>query len=93
MHRSDIEFGVLAALIEQFEHQCLPRTIWLRERVNRGKTLHDNELDYLATIMREFNYMFLLVDQHPAYQHLLVQVVQLHKEVVSKALANEENSN
>lgn len=91
MHRKDHDEGVLTALIERFENQRLPRARRLREKVNNGNTLSEDDLEYLSKLMKDTHKTIPLIDRNPKYQKLAVQALELHKEIVEKALENEKN--
>ncbi len=86
------EAGVIQALLEQLEHQTLPRALDIKRRVDTGDTLVDSETafleDTLETLRREGPY----VQQHPQWEPLYSRLIDLYDQITRKALENEQRT-
>ena len=90
MNDSEKETGVLAVLMERFEQQRLPRTLDLKDKVDKGEPLNEWDTGYLAEVLEDADQVKLLVDKHPEYQGLYARVVHLYNQITEKALENEK---
>ena len=82
--------GVLAALMQRFETQRLPRLLDIQAKVDAGEKLPDYDLAFLDEVMADAVSNGPLFSDRPEYQALAVKVVGLYKEISEKALANEQ---
>jgi hypothetical protein len=83
------DIGVLTALAQRLENTRLPRVIEMKERVERGEVLNDYDLDFLEKVFSEVGEIKPLLDRNPQYQDVAARMMQLYKEITTKALANE----
>ena len=91
MHNSrDDEEGVLLALLQGFENHRLPRTLHLKERVDAGETLTQDDVDFLEELLKETQSILPMIDRHPEYQDVLTHAVHLDQHISEKALKNEQ---
>lgn len=90
MTDSQKETGVLAVLIERLEQQRLPRTLDIKDKVDKGEPLNDWDTGYLAEVLEDAEQVKLLVERHPEYQDLYARVAHLYNEITKKALENEK---
>ena len=86
------EDGVILALIERFEKQRLPRLQALREKVNGGELLDDEDIEFLDTVIHDAQQSKPLIDRHPEWQSFCANVVHLYETITEKALENEKGS-
>lgn len=84
--------GTIAALMDRFEHQRLPRALQIKEKVFQGERLDDVDIDFLKQVFEDAHQVKPLLDRHPEYQTLVVRAIDLYKEITDKALENEQNS-
>ncbi|MEW7989776.1 MAG: hypothetical protein AB2728_18655 [Candidatus Thiodiazotropha sp.] len=82
--------GIIAALLERFEKQRLPRTIALKDRVDAGEKLSQVDIDYLKLVFEDANQIKPLVAKHPEYEQLVAQAFHLYRQITEKALQNEQ---
>jgi hypothetical protein len=87
---SDKDTGVLMALFERFEKQRLPRALALKEKVDGGAVLGDEDMAFLNQVFEDAQYVKPFMHKHPEWQPLMARAVELYKEITDKALANEK---
>ena len=92
MTESSKDTGVKLALIERFETQRLPRALALKEKVDRGELLSDQDLAFLERVFADAQQVKSLLHQHPEWQPLAARAVELYKQITDKALANEQKA-
>ena len=83
--------GVIAVVMERFETQRLPRLLSIEEKVAQGERLADFDIAYLEEVFTDAQKLKPLLDRHPEYQTLATRVIQLYKQITSRALANENS--
>ena len=92
MHNSqDDENGVLLALLQGFENHRLPRILHLKEMVDAGESLTQDDVDFLEALLKETQNIIPMVDRHPEYQDVMTHAVHLYHHISEKALENEKS--
>lgn len=86
------EERMLLALLVNFETHRLPRALDIKEKVDKGKSLSDWEIDYLHEAIEEAHRAKALMDRHPEFQALYAHAVRLYDEITIQALKNEQRS-
>ena len=86
----DKEQGVIFALVERFQNQRLPRTLAIKEHVDAGGVLTDEDLRFLEEVNKDARSMEPLVERNPKWLELYTKAVHLQKEITEKALVNEK---
>lgn len=89
MKTSTEDQGVIQALLERLNEQRLPRLLALKEKVDAGQPLADEDLAFLHRIYEEAERVKPIIDRHPEYQDLVARVVRLYADITAKALENE----
>jgi hypothetical protein len=84
--------GVLQVLVERFNSQRLPRALDLKKKVDAGETLGDRDLQFLEEVFTAAHEIHSLADKHPDMQSLYANTVHLYKEILDKAMENENKA-
>jgi len=92
MNGSTKDTGIITVLVERLEKHRLPRLLSLKEKVDGGKPLDGQELDFLEKLMQDARKVIPLIERHPEYQSLTAKIVGLYKEITDKALLIEKGS-
>lgn len=92
MHDPAEDNGIIQVLLEQLTSDRLPRTLRIKDRVDRGETLNEFDLEYLEEIFDEAEQAQELASTHPELRSLVSKLSDLYSEITSKALDNEKNS-
>ncbi len=90
MDESAEELGTIYALIERFEKQRLPRLLELKERVDKGETFSESDIEFMTQVTLDAQRGKRLVDRHPEWQEFCAEVIHLYEEIAEKALDNED---
>ena len=80
---------MIQVLAERMERQRLPRALSLKEQVDRGETLSDFDLRFLAEVFEDAMHIRPLLEQHPEWQSVAAKMIHLYQEITEKALENE----
>lgn len=88
MSENENDAGVIQVLLDRFNKQRLPRALEMKEKVNRGEVLDDDEVTYLAAVFEDIRNLKPLLDRHPEYEPLVVKGIALYQEISEQALAN-----
>ena len=90
MNDSAKETGVIMALLQRLEQQRLPAILAMKKKVDQGERLEDHDIDFLKQTFADANKIKPIIDKHPEYQDLAMQLISLYNEITSKALENEK---
>lgn len=86
------EAGVVQAVLEQLEHQTLPRALDIRKRVDAGERLAESDTLFLEQVLQELRRDGPYVQHHPQWEPLYSRVIDLYDQITRKALENESRS-
>ena len=89
MNNHPDDAGVIQTLLDRFNTQRLPRALGMKEKVERGETLEESEVEFLANILTDIRTLHPLMERHPELESLSIKALGLYKEITEKALANE----
>ncbi len=84
--------GMIEALLQRLNDFRLPRLLELKERVERGETLTEYDLEFLQGALEDAHSALPLVDRHRELQPLAAKMTALYHEITAKALENEAKS-
>ncbi len=93
MAKKEDEEIEITALLKRFSQQRFPRAQDLEKRVNAGGTLSEADVNYLESVFYEAKYILPLADRHPEHQLLLSKAIHMYKDIMQKALENEQKAN
>jgi hypothetical protein len=84
--------GTIQAVLEHLDKVRLPRMLALKQRVEQGAKLTEDDLGFLKLALEEGHQAASLVARHPEYQALASRLVSLYDEITRKALENEQRA-
>jgi len=85
--------GLIQVLAERLETQRLPRVLSLKDKVDQGATLDEFDIRFLEEVFQDAQQLGPLIDRHPEWQPLAAKMIQLYKEITTRALENEKGGN
>lgn len=92
MEEPEDELGTIYALIERLEKQKLPLLLELKERVDKGETFSESDIQFMTQITLDAQWGKLSIDRHPEWQKICAEVIHLYEEITEKAKENEKKS-
>jgi hypothetical protein len=84
--------GMIEALLQRLNDFRLPRLLELKDRVDRGETLDEFDVEFLQRALEDAHSAIPLSDRHKELQPLAAKLTALYHEITSKALENETKS-
>lgn len=90
MSDSTPDAGVIHTLMDRLNTQRLPRALELKERVDAGEPLGEQDMRFLDDVFRDTQTIQPVLSRHPEYQPLVARIIHLYKEILDKALENEK---
>lgn len=82
--------GLIQVMAAHLEMHQLPMALSLKEKVDRGETLNEFDIEFLEEIMRETQEGRALLERHPEWHEVIIKLIRLYKDITSKALENEQ---
>ena len=82
--------GVFFVLLLRFEKYTLPRAMLLKERVEQGEKLSQDDIDFLNTALTNIKKYKYLIDKNPDYHQLEARAIWLYTQIIQLALENEK---
>lgn len=82
--------GVIQTLFDRLNSQRLPLALALKEKVDQGETLSEYDISKLDEVFADAQTIQPLIARHPEYQDLVAHVLHLYKEILDKAMENEQ---
>jgi hypothetical protein len=90
MAQASKELGVMAVLAKRMVEERLPKALALKERVDRGETLNGLDLNFLEQVVTDANAVIPMMKDDPRVAQISARMLQLYKEITTKALENEQ---
>jgi hypothetical protein len=90
MEKSTIDAGTIAALMIRMKEYRLPRARRLLEKVNEGEVLSNEDISFLKRVYNDSRNSQPLVKRHPEYHDLVVRVLNMYTDIITKGLENEK---
>ncbi len=90
---NDIEdTGLIEALLQRLNDFRLPRLLELKERVERGETMRESDIEFMQGALEDAHAVKPLSDRHRELQPLAAKMTALYHEITARALENEAKS-
>jgi len=90
MGGEEVDTGVIQALLARLNNYRLPRLLELKERVDRGEAISDNDLEFLERVLEDGRELHPLTERNPEVQPVYARLTALHAEITAKAVENEK---
>ena len=90
MAQASKELGVKAVLAKRMVEERLPKALALKERIDRGELLNGLDLNFLEQVVKDANEAIPMLKDDPRVMEVAARMLQLYKEITSKALENEQ---
>ena len=90
MTKNEQDTGLLAIILENFNHHTFARLSDIKDSVEAGGKLAESEIEFLEAMNERANRARALIDRNEGYHELFAKVVQLYKEIVDRAMENEK---
>jgi hypothetical protein len=88
----DKDSGTIAALMLRFREYRLPRALRMRERVDAGERLSDEDIAWLERVFKDAQDVRPLIERHPEYRELAARMASLYNNIVERGLENEKRA-
>jgi len=82
--------AVLQTLMDRLLRFRLPRLLAIKDRVDQGEPLTDDDIVFLKASMTDAQDSQHYVVRNPEYHEIGVRIVQLYSHIVGKAMENEQ---
>jgi len=83
------ELGVIAVLAKRLVEHRLPKSLALKERVDKGEVLNELDFAFLEQVVTDAKTIGPLMLKDPRVLEVAGRMLQLYDEITAKALANE----
>ena len=82
----------MVTLMERFKTQRLPRILEIKEQVDQGNRLGEYDRLFLEEVIKDAQRNIRQVEEIPECQHMFIQLAHLYKQIMDKALENEQQA-
>ena len=90
MAQASKELGVMAVLAKRMVEERLPKALALKERIDAGEVLNEADLNFLEQVVTDANTVMPMMKDDPRIAQVGARMLQLYKEITTKALENEQ---
>ena len=84
--------GMMVTLMERFKTQRLPRIMEIKEQVDQGNRLGEYDRLFLEEVIKDAQRNIRYVEEIPEFQHMFIQLAHLYKQIMDKAVENEQQA-
>jgi hypothetical protein len=84
--------GTIQVLLERLNTQRLPRALDLKNKVDRGERLDNDDIQFLQGVFDEASSAQRLATEHAEFQELVGRLISLYSEITGKGLENERKA-
>ena len=81
--------GLISVLLDRYQKYRLPRTLAIKEKVDRGEVLNTFDITFLKQVISGMGEIRPLLERHPECRKLATSMVTLCHEISGKGLENE----
>ncbi|MCW8964341.1 MAG: hypothetical protein OQL16_11145 [Gammaproteobacteria bacterium] len=81
--------GVIQVVLQEYANHKLPRLILIKDRVQGGEHIYDEELTYLKELYKEINRYGYLIDKSAEFMELYINLASLCRSIMDSAIENE----
>ena len=82
----------MVTLMERFRTQRLPRILEIKEQVDQGNRLGEYDRLFLEEVIKDAQRNIRQVEEIPECQHMFIQLAHLYKQIMDKAVENEQQA-
>ena len=83
------EEALIVVILERFTKIRVPKVLAIKEKVEKGETLSDMDIEFFEEVFADIRSNQHLVDGNEELQTLAAKFIHINKEITDKALANE----
>ena len=80
----------MVTLMQRFKTQRLPRILEIKEQVDQGGRLGEYDRLFLEEVIQDARRNIRHVEEIPECQHMFIQLAHLYKQIMDKAVENEQ---
>lgn len=80
--------GVIAVILKRFESERYPHMLLLKEKVDSGYVLDEEDLSYLEKILSDAHQILAIVTRHPEYGSLVKESIVKYEEIMTISQLN-----
>ena len=91
MKQSEKDAGTIVALVMRLRSYRIPRARRMLAKVQDGKVLADQDIEFLDRVFRDARQLGPLVRRNPEYMSVVSRMIDLYQEITELALNNEQN--
>ena len=84
--------GMMVTLMERFKTQRLPLIMEIKEQVDQGNRLGEYDRLFLEEVIKDAQRNIRYVEEIPECQHMFIQLAHLYKQIMDKAVENEQQA-